>query len=193
MTPSIYIDPSGVIRYIENCPEEPKSCSEQSVESYQAWHRAIQAAKDSAVPFEDQNLGRCLVDDLPSAKIYSCCQHTHSFHKGCLILDTSHDLPEGYSVEVRNQGVCCSPMPPNINHHGYCDRCSGYTERKVAILIPPAKEEPLPLEESQKELWDEAEDLAWGELSVIKPVEGKLRVHHVINVLKEKFTITRKP
>jgi hypothetical protein len=53
--------------------------------------------------------------------------------------------------------------------------------------------------ESQESIWSDAEELAWGELTAkfIKE-EGtgefqvKARVHHVIDVLKEHFTITRK-
>jgi hypothetical protein len=144
MKPSIYIDPSGVVRY-NLFPEEPayehygltQDDTEDFWDDVEAHKQALQAAKDSAVRFEDQEQAREIIyyeqhggpqTDVP----WSIMVKNYS--------DKLFPLPEGYSVEVKNQGVCCSPMPPNISHHGYCDECSGYTEKKVAVLLPTRKE-----------------------------------------------------
>lgn len=39
-----------------------------------------------------------------------------------------------FDIELKRQGICCTPIAPNINHHGDCDKCDGYKE--VAILLP---------------------------------------------------------
>lgn len=34
-------------------------------------------------------------------------------------------------LKFQKQGICCSPLAPNINHHGNCDECQGYKEQAI--------------------------------------------------------------
>src|SRR5688500_14654974 len=64
MKPAIYINPEGVVCYIAECPEEPKvrevnqfmypdERKRVNDKNYE-YHKSLAAAKQSAVPFEDQ-------------------------------------------------------------------------------------------------------------------------------------------
>jgi hypothetical protein len=130
MKPSLYIDPSGVIRY-NLFPEEPKrDYSDRHVTEFLfkiAWReyeQALQAAKDSAVPLDNNYLNAkelfdCMTKYTPAVNLHQWL----SEHKGEII-----PLPDNYSVEVKEK----------CNYSEGCGTVDCKCE-KVAILTPVEK------------------------------------------------------
>lgn len=90
--PALYIDPQGVIRYIAECPEEPELTGDVDVDRHISGRYAyrIAAAKESSIPFQDQELATKLL--------------RQNFSDGNLLwspgLDVVLPLPKGYSIEI---------------------------------------------------------------------------------------------
>jgi hypothetical protein len=142
MKPSLYIDPSGTIRYMENCPEQPERdySDQQSTEflfkiAWREYEQALQAAKDSAVPLDSNYLNaKELFDSMSKYTPAVNLHHWLSEHKGEII-----PLPDNYSVEVKI----------------HCDEYHQHTKSscKVAILTPYIPESQ---QESQELIWVDA-------------------------------------
>jgi hypothetical protein len=73
--------------------------------------------------------------------------------------------PVSVEVEIVTKGVCCSPIPPNINHHNDCDKCEGYSELKLARIV----EEPV----SKDQVYGGKKGLIKGTVFKEEPVEKK--------------------
>ena len=90
---ALYVDPSGIVRYNE-FPEEPTIISILSMlgrhtaaeKERRVYQQALQAAKDSAVEFQDQKQVQDIILDNPLHDI---------------LPDTIHAFPPQYKVEVK--------------------------------------------------------------------------------------------
>jgi hypothetical protein len=125
------------------------------IECGNRYESALQQIKDNAVLIreEDQDLSRKLIYnqyDPDNCNLTWCgekgkrvpgevsCYNQCSKYKE--IKDDTF-YPVSVEVEIVTKGVCCSPIPPNINHHNDCDKCEGYSELKLARIV----EEPVKL------------------------------------------------
>lgn len=131
---ALYINKEGVVRYIPECPEEPRfrglGDAAFSEHRWNIYKQALQAAKDSSIEVADQAQARELICyDLyggPQVDIpWSVTVKSHS--------DKLFDLPEGYDVEVRAEWIT-----GDADHK---------TMQDVAV-ITPSKEEPKQEEQS---------------------------------------------
>lgn len=140
MKPSLYIDSSGVIRYIENCPEHPHEYLHHSDQYAQgAYETALQAAKDSAIEIQNQEQAKAMCNGW----YFSCCPMKHSFKYGCLMLDTTHPIPKGWTVEVMDSCLKC----------GLPNRCKMITceAKKLAVLTPQKPDQLKDINVTQSE------------------------------------------
>jgi len=183
MNPAFYISPSGIVKYIENLPEEPKLCfyfnpnhtfhphCEHSYnvpcacnEQYSLYLKSVQAAKDSAVEFSDQVGTIKLIRD-------------YELQKGRLATfkpDTIHPFPDQYEVEVELIRECNSD----------CECTTPCIARKVAVIT---RQE----EESQEELWKKVSNEINDEgLWLYEEWDGFKITPKGIAHLKERFIIT---
>lgn len=164
---ALIVKEDGLI-YVNEVPEEPEYCREfkgtdcQGSECHCMLHkirydRALASAKETAVLCADQEQARDLV---------------WQFHKAFYKVPPGiYPIPD---LQWERKGICCSPMSPNINHHGDCDKCSGYSELAILTLSEQPKGE-----ESQKELIDELIHETFG-----ASLAGREEI-------AKKFTITR--
>jgi hypothetical protein len=137
----------------DNDYEEHYKCF---IECGNRYESALQQIKDNAVLIreEDQDLSRKLIYnqyDPDNCNLTWCgekgkrvpgevsCYNQCSKYKE--IKDDTF-YPVSVEVEIVTKGVCCSPIPPNINHHNDCDKCEGYSELKLARRV----EEPVKLQ-----------------------------------------------
>lgn len=135
---AIYIDPQGIVKYIAELPERPDlglvidATSANTIQGN--YNKALQAAKDSAVEFQDQK------------QITSILRRYYS--DGNLLwspgLDALHPFPsDQYEVEVRDE----NPENQSFSHSGaYAAAMQAY--RGSVAVITPKKSEPV---ESQEE------------------------------------------
>ena len=136
---ALYINKEGKVQYIADLPEEPKVCMAFVINSclytacackplQEAYEKALQAAKDSAVDCSDQKMARKII----------CDHYTYFVHK-----DTIHPFPEdNYSVEV-----------VGMDETGNSNCSDNNVVREVAV-ITPKKEEPKQ-EENQERIFDD--------------------------------------
>jgi hypothetical protein len=138
----------------DNDYEEHYKCF---IECGNRYESALQQIKDNAVLIreEDQDLSRKLIYnqyDPDNCNLTWCgekgkrvpgevsCYNQCSKYKE--IKDDTF-YPVSVEVEIVTKGVCCSPIPPNINHHNDCDKCEGYSELKLARIVEePEEKEP---------------------------------------------------
>jgi hypothetical protein len=121
-------------------PEKPIACSVCEHEDIlkvcaceianKKYRDTIQLIKDNAVP----------IDESQQASFRLMIFTKHAYTKDFVIKDDTF-YPVSVEVEIVTKGVCCSPIPPNINHHNDCDKCEGYSELKLARIV----EEPVKL------------------------------------------------
>jgi hypothetical protein len=105
------------------------------IECGNRYESALQLIKDNAVLIreEDQERAICYMWHVSNTRL-----PLYEFTKS---LKENDSYPVSVEVEIVTKGVCCSPIPPNINHHNDCDKCEGYSELKLARIV----EEPVKL------------------------------------------------
>lgn len=157
--PAIYIDPQGVIKYIADCPDSNAIWTDDF-----SYENRLQAAKDSAVIFQDQNIVKYVIEN---GQVTLQC-----------LLDTIHPIPDGYSVEMREESRYEHEFIGHARH----------IVVKVAVLAPPTEQK-----ESQEELWDEVEDIVSNEIEDFIEFAGLSQLtYNIKEELKKKFNINRK-
>ena len=162
MKPALYINKEGKIQYIADLPEEPKYCADNDThvilcnntfcrceKQLDAYRKALQAAKDSAVDCADQDAGWKLIFPQPEMQAmynfkFDPKEEWVSYREGnqswgrSAKSDTIHPFPEKYEVEVKD----------------YFTR-DGDLDTTLAV-ITPKKEEP-----KQEESQEEKEAMEW--------------------------------
>lgn len=139
MNPKIYIDKEGVVKYIQDCPVEPKREDfDEYTDDYSYAMRSFNVALSNAVRFADQQnaTDQCLTGRILSLKPQP---------------DTLYDLPSGIEIEVRRGFDNCKHLPESC-----CSTVSACDCPKELAYI---KSSPQKKEESQEELWREAFDI----------------------------------
>lgn len=186
---ALYIDENGVVRYIAECPEEPKVCMAYVINSclydvckchddQKAYERALAAAKQSAIEFSDPPFAISVLQDADLE----------------IVRDKVYPLPTGWKVEVKPGNICLNCGEPNCvsllcfdsdGHAGY---------EQVAILTPDHIPDSGEKVESQEELWNDAESVVSDELTrYYSDLPSDQLAFNIAEALKEKYLLTRKP
>lgn len=136
---ALIVKEDGLI-YVNEVPEEPEYCREfkgtdcQGSECHCMLHkirydRALASAKENAVLCADQEQAKTLI------------LRNHRIEVDLDPIEFTEGIYPIPDLQWERKGICCSPMPPNINHHGYCDECPGYSELSILTLSEQPKGE----------------------------------------------------